>query len=87
VFAGEHGLDIITRLIAEAQAVLKTGGWLVMEIGYSMRDQVLALLDPTLWDDVRVVPDLQGIPRVIAARKTLPPRTKAGPSTAQAVSG
>jgi len=40
-----------------------------MEIGYSMRDMVLELLDPTMWDDIRVVPDLQGIPRVIAAQK------------------
>ena len=69
VFAGEHGLDIITRLIAEAHAALKSGGWLSMEIGYSMRDQVLNLLGASLWEKVRVVPDLQGIPRVIAAQR------------------
>lgn len=69
VFAGEHGLDVITRLIGEAHAALRTGGWLAMEIGYSMRDQVLELLDGSLWEEVRVVPDLQGIPRVIAARR------------------
>ena len=40
-----------------------------MEIGYSMRDAVVHLLLPTMWDDIRVVPDLQGIPRVVAARK------------------
>jgi len=27
------------------------------------------VLDPALWDVPHVVPDLQGIPRVIAARK------------------
>ena len=69
VFAGEHGLDMIRPLIGQAHAALKPAGWLAMEIGYSMRDSVLALLSPTLWDDTRVVPDLQGIPRVIAARK------------------
>jgi len=69
VFAGKHGLDVITRLISEAHAGLKSGGWLAMEIGYSMRDQVVELLEPALWKDVRVVPDLQGIPRVIAARR------------------
>jgi len=69
VFAGEHGLDVIRPLIEQANAVLKPGGWLAMEIGYSMRDMVVELLIPTMWDDVRVVPDLQGIPRVIAARK------------------
>lgn len=69
VFAGERGLDIIGPLIGQAHQVLKPGGWLAMEIGYSMRDAVVSLLDPTMWEEIRVVPDLQGIPRVVAARK------------------
>ena len=69
VFAGDSGLDVIRPLIAQAHTTLKPGGWLAMEIGYSMRDAVLALLGPTLWETPTVVPDLQGIPRVIAARK------------------
>jgi len=69
VFAGEHGLDVIRPLIEQAHVALKPGGWLAVEIGYSMRDAVLALFDPTMWDEPMVVPDLQGIPRVIAARK------------------
>jgi release factor glutamine methyltransferase len=69
VFAGERGLDVIGPLIGQAHSVLKPGGWLAMEIGYSMRDAVLNLLHTEMWEDARVVPDLQGIPRVIAARK------------------
>jgi release factor glutamine methyltransferase len=69
VFSGESGLAVIRPLIAQAQVALKPGGWLAMEIGYSMRDMVLELLDPTMWNELRVVPDLQGIPRVIAARR------------------
>ena len=69
VFAGEHGLDVIRPLIDQAHSALKPGGWLAMEIGYSMRDAVLELLYPTMWEQTRVVPDLQGIPRVIAAQK------------------
>jgi release factor glutamine methyltransferase len=69
VFAGERGLDVIGMLIEQAQVALKPGGRLAMEIGYSMRDAVVGLLDPTLWDEIQVVPDLQGIPRVVAARK------------------
>jgi release factor glutamine methyltransferase len=68
VFAGEQGLDVIGLLIEQAHRALKPGGWLAMEIGYSMRDAVVNLLSPTMWEDVRVVPDLQGIPRVVAAR-------------------
>jgi len=69
VFAGEQGLDVIGPLVRQAHAVLKPGGWLALEIGYSMREAVLNLLDRTMWDDVRAVPDLQGIPRVVAAGK------------------
>lgn len=69
VFSGERGLDVYTRLIPQACAALKSGGWLVVEIGFSTEDSVKKLLAG--WDDVRATPDLQGIPRVIAARKPL----------------
>ena len=70
VFAGPNGTDVIVPLIKQAHRTLKPGGWLALEIGYSMRDEVVSLLSPTMWDDIRVVPDLQGIPRVVAAKKT-----------------
>jgi release factor glutamine methyltransferase len=69
VFAGLHGTDVIVPLIEQAHRTLKPGGWLALEMGYSMRDEVVNLLSPTMWERVRVVPDLQGIPRVVVARK------------------
>jgi release factor glutamine methyltransferase len=68
VFAGTHGLDIIRRLIPQSREALRPGGWLLMEIGFSMSEAVMQLLSD--WTDVHSVPDLQGIPRVIVARKT-----------------
>ena len=41
VFAGENGLDVICPLIEQAHDALKPGGWLALEIGYSMRDAVV----------------------------------------------
>lgn len=80
VFAGERGLDVIGPLVQQAHAALKPGRWLALEIGYSMRDAVLNLLDPTMWEDIRVVPDLQGIPRVVAAsRQRRCPYSGSGP--------
>jgi hypothetical protein len=38
-----------------------------MELGFGSLDHVTALLRG--WDEVRVEPDLAGIPRVIAGRK------------------
>ena len=69
VFAGENGLDVIRPLIEQAYEALKPDGWLALEIGYSMRDSVVNLLSSAVWRDTRVVPDLRGIPRVVAARK------------------
>lgn len=67
LFGGTEGLDIYRRLIPQAHRVLKTNGWLVMEIGYSQEQAIRDLL--TEWQEVSSVPDLQGIPRVMVARK------------------
>ncbi len=64
LFAGQTGLDIYTRIVADAPRVLKPGGWLVMELGFGTLDAVTQLL--SAWTDVHVEPDLAGIPRVIA---------------------
>jgi release factor glutamine methyltransferase len=66
LFAGETGFELYDRIVAGAPRVLKPGGWLVMELGFTSLDHVQALLAG--WDALRVVPDLAGIPRVIAAR-------------------
>jgi release factor glutamine methyltransferase len=68
VFGGEQGLDIYRRLVPQAWSALKPGGWLLMEIGFSIEQPVRELLSS--WSDVRCVADLQGIPRVVVARKT-----------------
>jgi release factor glutamine methyltransferase len=68
VFAGESGLEVYRQLIPQARQRLVPGGWLVMEIGFSMEAAVRGLLAG--WQEVRVTHDLQGIPRVMAARFT-----------------
>ena len=67
LFGGEQGLDIYRRLIPQARQMLKPGGWLVMEIGFSQERAIHELLRE--WREVRSVPDLRGIPRVVIARK------------------
>ena len=70
VFAGPDGLDIIRRLVPQALAALNPSGWLLLEIGYTQEAQVLELLaGHHSWSVLRSVADLQGIPRVIAAKK------------------
>ncbi|HUO16779.1 MAG TPA: peptide chain release factor N(5)-glutamine methyltransferase [Verrucomicrobiae bacterium] len=67
VFAGPTGLEVIMRLIPQAHATLRPGGWLLMEISGTIAEQVKGLLED--WDEVQIKPDLQSIPRVAMARK------------------
>jgi release factor glutamine methyltransferase len=65
LFAGQTGFELYDRIVADAPRVLRPGGWLIMELGFGSVDHVRGLLDE--WNEVRVEPDLAGIPRVIAA--------------------
>jgi release factor glutamine methyltransferase len=67
LFAGPTGFEVYERLVADAARVLRPGGWLVLELGYNSRERVEAMLGPR-WSERRTVPDLAGIPRVLAAR-------------------
>jgi len=67
VFAGPLGTEIIARLIPQAFEKMRLGGWLVFEISGTIANEVGSLLND--WDDASITPDLQGIPRVIRARK------------------
>ena len=67
VFAGPTGLEIYRRLIPQAWDFLRTEGWLLMEIGFSIEAQVRELLKG--WPEISTRNDLQGIPRVVAAKK------------------
>jgi release factor glutamine methyltransferase len=67
VFAGPTGVEVIARLIPQAHAALKPGGWLVMEISGTIAEEVKRRLRD--WSDVKITPDLQSIPRVVQARK------------------
>jgi release factor glutamine methyltransferase len=67
VFAGPTGLEIIARLIPQGRVVLRPGGWLVLEVSGTIVEGVKLLLSG--WEEIRIVNDLQGIPRVVAARK------------------
>jgi release factor glutamine methyltransferase len=67
LFGGPTGLEIYERLIPEAQRVLRSGGWLLLELGYNSLEPVRGLLGHE-WSEITVQADLAGLPRVLAAR-------------------
>jgi len=69
LFGGKMGLDVIERLAQQAGLMLKSGGWLVMEIGTGQQIHIQQLL--ANWRELRFANDLQGIARVAAAQTAL----------------
>jgi len=66
--AGETGLEFIQKLVKGAPKYLKPGGYLVFEIGYGQREDVLILFNKSnKWSSVLCFDDLSGIPRIIVA--------------------
>ncbi len=66
---GADGLDIIRGLIVQSANFLKEDGWLVLEIGQNQASSVRQLLEENGWIKIEIVNDLQGIPRVVSAKK------------------
>jgi release factor glutamine methyltransferase len=67
LYAGPTGLEVYERLIPQAARVLKTGGWLMLEIGYGQSPALRNLMHG--WAGFTLVNDLQGIPRVALGQK------------------
>ena len=68
LFAGDDGLSVIRRLVAQSVTRLKAGGVLVFEFGHGQAAAISELIDRT--DGLgllELVNDLQGIPRVVVA--------------------
>jgi release factor glutamine methyltransferase len=69
LFAGATGVEIYDHLVAQAGALLRPGGVLVVEMGHNASEHVRAIFERDLrWSDVAVTLDLAGIERVLAAR-------------------
>jgi release factor glutamine methyltransferase len=72
LFAGDDGLDIYRHLIPAACAALTPGGLLALEIGYGQQPALFALLESAAFHSIEIIPDLQGIPRVLCALRRHP---------------
>ena len=65
---GKDGLSIVRKIIADAPHFLKAGGFLLMEIGINQETKVREMFDEKNWREIKILPDLQNIPRTIKGR-------------------
>jgi release factor glutamine methyltransferase len=69
LFAGPEGVEAYPRLIAQAETLLRSGGWLVVELGHEGAPRVAPLLQNAPWLHSAVERDLAGIDRVLSAQR------------------
>jgi len=63
------GLSFFRRLLVEAPPLIKSGGYLICEMGFTQSEMVANLAGGGAWREKRLLEDLQGIPRTIVLRK------------------
>jgi release factor glutamine methyltransferase len=70
LFGGLEGLDLVTRLVADAPNHLRPGGYLVFEFGLGQDVEIEELIDhsPEL-EFIELRRDLQGVARTAVARR------------------
>ena len=66
---GGDGLKVIRHLLSDAGEFIRGNGYLLMEIGFDQGETVQDLIDRRVWTLKTILPDLQGIPRIVVLRK------------------
>jgi release factor glutamine methyltransferase len=69
LFAGVDGLDVVRAIVPEVWSRLRPGGAMVVEIGIGQGAAAEAIARAAGFVAVAVRADLQGIPRVVVARR------------------
>ena len=68
LLAGVEGTEIHEEIVQGGAAFLKTGGWLLMEIGAGQKDRIENMLNESrLYDKIAFKNDYAGIVRVVVA--------------------
>ena len=61
--------SVYRRLVPAAHEALEPRGWLLLEVGIGMADEVARLCEGAGFEVERIIPDLQSIPRTVVARR------------------
>lgn len=65
---GEDGLSILSKIVGESPQFLRREGFLFLEIGFNQATRVREMFDRNIWHSIDLLPDLQGIPRIVKAQ-------------------
>ena len=66
---GSDGLDFYRIIVKEGKNYLKSGGYLIIEIGFNQRDEVINLLKENDYLDIYSKKDYSGNDRIVVGRR------------------
>lgn len=66
--SGADGLRDLRRIVHDAPAFMRPGGWLLVEHGYDQQAAVLDLFSRQAFTEIRGHADMAGVPRVVEGR-------------------
>jgi release factor glutamine methyltransferase len=69
LFGGDRGLDVITRILQNSGEHLVPDGLILIEVGIHQASMLTSVIDRNVWRNVDFIPDLQGVERILTARK------------------
>ncbi len=70
LLAGDDGLDVIRRIIADAESYLADDGAIMIEMAYNQSEEVAAIFEVSGYlADIKIVKDNIGHPRVVKAKR------------------
>jgi release factor glutamine methyltransferase len=67
LWGGKDGMDFYRYLSAEGKKVLKPGGRIYCEIGYSQGEKSGIIFSEASWSNIKILNDLTSRPRVVMA--------------------
>ncbi len=65
---GDDGFSIIEKIVDQSPQFLEKSGFLLMEIGFGQAERVEKMFANEIWQTIQILPDLQGIPRMVRAK-------------------
>lgn len=68
---GNDGLDLVRRIVSEANEYLVPGGHLMMEIGYDQGSVTCELMEAAGFIEVQCIKDYAGLDRVVVGTKSI----------------
>lgn len=69
LYGGKDGLDFYKEITKKSREYLKSQGFLIFEIGYKQKEEVIQIMKENNYKNINCIKDLNGLDRVIIGEK------------------